>query len=327
MSTPTGDDSVDHEISRRDENIHSAWNNTLEPVLTVESGAVVRFECRDASNGQITPDSTVNDVTDVDATPIHPLTGPVAIQDAAPGDILEIELLDFEHEGWGYTTVYPGRQDKGLLPNQFSDPGLHIWELEDGCAQFVDGIEIPIHPFPGNLGVAPAEPGPHSTIPPRDVGGNIDIKHLTAGSTLYLPIAVQDGLFSIGDCHAAQGDGEVCVTGIEAPMSVTTRLTLHHDRQLSGPQFVSDGPFTPTGTDESMVGTVGIGDELMTATKKAITSMVDHLHEQRGLSRLKAYMLCSAAVDLKINEVVNTPNWTVSAYLPQSIFPDTETDL
>lgn len=312
---------VDHELDSTDENIHTEWDNTLDPRLTIESGDVVRFECRDASNGQFSPDSSVDEVLEVDASQIHPMTGPVAIKGAQPGDVLEVELLEFEHDGWGYTVVYPGDQGKGLLPGQFPNPDLHIWELENDVAKFVDGIRIPVHPFPGNIGVVPAEKGKHSTIPPRDVGGNIDIKHLTAGSKLYLPIEVRDGMFSIGDCHAAQGDGEVCVTGIESPMTVSACLVLRQDIDIPQPRFLSDHPFTPSGQDELVVGTTGVGDDLMTASKRAVEQMIDHLHTERGLSRGKAYMLCSAAVDLKINEVVNDPNWTVSAYLPQSIFP------
>ena len=186
---------------------------------------------------------------------------------------------------------------------------------------FVKGIEVPLDPFPGVIGVAPAEPGEHGTLPPRSVGGNMDIKHLTAGSTLYLPAAVDGGLFSVGDCHAAQGDGEVCVTGIEAPMAVTARFTVRSDRSIDQPQFETAGPFTPSGADEPMYGTAGISDDLMEATKLAVRHMIDHLAAERGLTRGEAYILCSAAVDLKINEVVDAPNWTVSAYLPEGLFP------
>ena len=150
----------------------------------------------------------------------------------------------------------------------------------------------------------------------------MDVKHLTAGSTLYLPVEVAGGLFSTGDCHAAQGDGEVCVTGIEARMFVTARFNVRSDMAIEQPQFRTGGPFTPTGVDESMYGTTGISDDLMTATKKAVRHMIDHLHEERGLTRAEAYILCSAAVDLKISEVVDAPNWTVSAYLPESVFPE-----
>ena len=313
--------SVDHRVSA-DDAVHSSWDNDLEPALTVEPGDVVRFDCRDATNGQLGPGSTAEDIAAIDVEPIHPLTGPIAIEGARPGDVLEVELLALEHEGWGQTLVLPGEMELGLLADEFPEPALHVWELEDGVARFVDGIEVPIDPFPGVIGVAPAEDGAHSTFPPRSVGGNLDVKHLTAGSTLYLPIAVDDALFSVGDCHAAQGDGEVCGTGIEAPMTVTCRFDVRSDRSLEGPQFETTGPFTPPGRDEPIYGTTGVADDLMAATRTAIRNMVDHLHDERGLTRGEAYLLCSAAVDLKLNEVVNAPNWAVSAYLPESLFPE-----
>jgi acetamidase/formamidase len=186
---------------------------------------------------------------------------------------------------------------------------------------FVNGIEVPLDIFPGIAGVAPGEDGEHGTLPPRDTGGNFDIKHLTKGSTLYLPVEVEGALFSTADCHAAQGDGEVCVTGIEAPMFVTARFDVLKDKSVSQPELETTGPFTPTGRDEPMYGTTGIADDLMVATKKAVRHMIDHLVDERDLSRGEAYILCSAAVDLKISEVVDAPNWTVTAYLPESIFP------
>ena len=315
-------DAVDHEIRPDDDTVHSMWDNSLEPVRTIESGEIVQFTCRDSTDGQLGPDSTVADIANLDVSRVHALTGPVAVEGAQPGDVLEVELLDLEHEGWGHSLILPSEAELGLLSDEFPEPDLHVWDLEDGVAQFVDGIEVPLDPFPGVVGVAPEEDGSHETFPPRSVGGNMDIKHLTAGSTVYLPVAVDDALFSIGDCHAAQGDGEVCGTGIEAPMTVTCRFDLRSDLSIEQPQFETTGPFTPTGRDEPTYGTTGIGDDLMEASRAAVRSMIDHLQEEHGLDRSEAYILCSAAVDLKISEVVNAPNWVVSAYLPRSIFPD-----
>lgn len=322
MTQSRRDYTVDHRLSDADRNIHSAWDNSLAPVLTVEPGDVVRFECRDAVDEQIDIETTVDDVPDISFDPVHPLTGPVAVEGAEPGDVLEVELLELQHKGWGYNVFFPGDMDLGLLPEDFPDPGIHIWDLDGDVGHFVNGIEVPLDPFPGVIGVAPAEDGEHDTLPPRSVGGNMDVKHLTAGSTLYLPVEVEGALFSTGDCHAAQGDGEVCVTGIEAPMFVTARFSVRSDMSIEQPQFETTHPFTPTGADEPMYGTTGIAPDLMDATKKAVRHMITHLHEERGLSRAEAYILCSAIVDLKINEVVDAPNWTVSAYLPESIFPD-----
>jgi len=315
------DYSIDHRLSDDDENIHSAWDNSLDPALTVESGEFVRFECRDAVDRQVGVQTTAEDVPNISFDPVHPITGPVAVAGTEPGDVLEVELLDLQHKGWGYNAFWPGEMELGLLPEDFEDPGLHVWDLEGDVGHFVNGIEVPLDPFPGVIGVAPSEAGEHDTLPPRSVGGNMDVKHMTAGSTVYLPVEVEDALFSVGDCHAAQGDGEVCVTGIEAPMFVTARFDVRSDMDIEQPQFETTGPFTPTGRDEPMYGTTGISDDLMEATKKAVRHMIDHLHGERGLSRGEAYLLCSAAVDLKISEVVDAPNWTVSAYLPESIFP------
>lgn len=312
---------VDHELSDADENVHHVWDNAIDPVLTVEPGEVVRFECRDALDGQVGPDSGVEDLANASFDPVHPLTGPVAVEGAEPGDALVVELLEFEHKGWGFTGFMPGEMGLGLLPEEFEEPGLYVWEFEDGVAEFVNGIEVPVDMFPGTIGNAPAEPGAHDTLPPRDVGGNMDVKQMTAGSTVYLPVEVEGALFSTGDCHVAQGDGEVCVTGIEAPMFVTARFGLKKDADFSQPRLETTGPFTATGEDEPMYATTGISDDLMEATKESVRQMIDHLVSERGLSREEAYVLCSTAVDLKISEVVDAPNWTVTAFVPESVFP------
>ncbi len=314
--TPT----PDHTLDAGDPHVHYEWDNALDPVLTVDPGEVVRFECRDAADGAFGPDSTVEDLLGREF-PGHPLTGPVAVRGAEPGDVLEVELLDFEHHGWGVTYFYPGERGMGLLSDEFEEGGLYWWDLAEGVGEFVRGIEVPLDPFPGNLGCAPAEPGGHSTIPPRRVGGNLDVKHLTAGARLYLPVECAGALFSVGDCHAAQGDGEVCVTGIEAAMDVTARFDLHPERAVEHPEFRTTGPFTPTGRDEPMYGTTGVADDLLEATRLAVRHMVDHLHTERGLTRAEAYMLCSVAVDCKVSEVVDAPNWVVTAYLAESLFP------
>ncbi|WP_458186112.1 acetamidase/formamidase family protein [Haladaptatus sp. NG-WS-4] len=312
---------ADHHITAADEHVHTTWSREREPVRTVESGDVLTFECRDATNGRLDANATVADVYSLaDDSTGHPLTGPVAVADARPGDVLAVDLLEFEHDGIGFSYFYPGDEGWGLLPEDFPDPGLHVWDLDDGVGTFVDGIEVPLDPFPGNLGVAPAEARDHSTTPPRRVGGNLDVKHLTAGSSLYLPVEVDGALFSVGDCHAAQGDGEVCVTGIEASMTVTARLRVLSDVEVEQPQFETTGPFSADG--DPMYATTGISDDLMDATKKATRHMITHLHERHELTRTEAYLLCSAVVDLKINEVVDEPNWVVSAYVPQSIFPE-----
>lgn len=167
---PDPDYTVDYDLSDADENVHHVWDNGLEPVLTVEPGEVVRFECRDALDGQVGPDSTAEDLATASFDPVHPLTGPVAVEGAEPGDVLAVELLEFEHKGWGFTGYMPGDMGLGLLPEDFPDAGLHVWDLDDDVAHFVNDIEVPLGMFSGIAGVAPEEDGEHDTLPPRDEG-------------------------------------------------------------------------------------------------------------------------------------------------------------
>ncbi len=205
---------------------HYGWDNTFEPRLTLAPGETVEFETVEASGGQLGPDSTVKDVTDLDFGKINPVTGPVFIDRAAPGDAVKVTLLEFGPSGWGWTACIPGF---GLLADQFPDPALNIWSYDAASlapALYGPGGKVPLKPFCGTIGLAPAEPGLHSIVPPRRVGGNMDIRDLAAGTELYLPVEVAGALFSIGDAHAAQGDGEVCGTAIESPMRIAARFEL-----------------------------------------------------------------------------------------------------
>jgi acetamidase/formamidase len=295
--------------------VHYRWNNGLEPRLTVNSGEVVTLRCRDASDGFFHPDRTAEQMAVPRQSKGHPLTGPIYVTDAEPGDSLAIEILSFTHHGWGWTRCSPAG---GLLPGEF-ETLLKIWQLGEHDTEFKPGIRIPLEPFCGVMGVAPAEPGDHLTMPPGRHGGNMDIRHLVAGSTLYLPVLVPGALFSAGDCHGAQGDGEVCITGIEAPMDVTLRFHLRKGHAIAGPQFRAPSPLTRADS-AGYFATTGIAPDLMEATKESIRQMIAHLCAEHQLTREEAYILCSVAVDLKISEVVDAPNWIVSAYLPLSIF-------
>lgn len=311
---------VDHELDHETA-LHTAWDRGIEPALVVGSGDVVRFDCLADNGPRITPATRSADLPAVEDVGHH-LTGPVAVDGADPGDVLQVDLLSVEHGDWGYTLVRRGETGKGLLPEAFPDPFIYHWDLVDGTGRFEHGIEVPLAPFPGVVGVAPAEPGPHPTGPPRRVGGNLDVKHLTAGSTLYLPVAVDGALCSVGDGHAAQGDGEVCVSAIETPTTVTARLTVREDLALDRPEFETTGPFTAAREGTRTYATTGVRPDLMAAAKDAVRGMLDRLEARRGLTREEAYVLCSVAADLKINEVVDAPNWVVSCYLPESLFPD-----
>jgi acetamidase/formamidase len=302
-----------------DEQLHYRWDNGLNPLLEIESGDTVAFQVRIGDEGLFTWDSTSADVLRWEFKG-HPLTGPVYVRGARPGDALEIEILALQPGEMGFTLIAPGL---GLLPDDFPEPYLKIWDLRNGStARFRPGIEVPIEPFCGVMGVAPAEPGEHPTMPPRRVGGNLDIKHLIVGTTLYLPIEVDGALFSVGDAHAAQGDGEVCVTAIETSMAATLRFTVRPGLHLAGPQFRTAGPLAQSTNTGGWYATTGIGPDLMEASKQATREMIAYLGRTHDLAPADAYALCSVAMDLKISEVVDSPNWVVSAFLPLSIFRD-----
>jgi acetamidase/formamidase len=299
--------------------VHYAWDNSLPPRLEIESGDEVVFQTRDAADGYYTPNSTPEDVRKR-VFPGHPLTGPVYVKGARPGQVLEIEVRSVEPGPFAWTAIAPGR---GLLPNDFDEPYLHKWDLSGrDRAVLRPGIEIPIDPFCGILGVALAEPGKHSTMPPRQTGGNMDVKQLTAGTTVYLPIEVRGALFSCGDAHAAQGDGEVCLTAIETTATATLRFRLHDSFSIKEPQFRTAGPLGARTNTGPHYATTAYHTDLLEAARNAVRYMIEHLGRTRGLSRHEAFVLCSVAVDLRISEVVDAPHWIVTAFLPESVFRD-----
>jgi acetamidase/formamidase len=248
------------------------------------------------------------------------VTGPVIIDGAEAGDAVKVTLLGFEPSGWGWTANIPGF---GLLADQFQDPGLHIWRYESASlapAAYGPGGRVPLKPFCGTIGLAPAEPGLQSIVPPRRVGGNMDIRDLSAGTELYLPVEVTGGLFSLGDTHAAQGDGEVCGTAIESPMKVARRFDLIKNANLRFPRFTTPGPVSGHLDAKGYEVTTGISNDLMEGARAAVSGMIDLLSSRRGMSALDAYMLCSVAGDLRISEIVDQPNWVVSFYFPRVVF-------
>lgn len=311
----------DHHTLSAEQSRHRAWDSDLEPGLTVESGSVITFNCEPGSGEDITPGTSVEEAVSA-PFPGHVLTGPVYIEEAQPGDVLEIELLEVEAGDWGYTLVRPGADGRGLLPDDFEDPYLHHWDIGNGTAEFVNGIEIPVRPFPGTIGTVPDESTPQSTIPPRSVGGNMDIKYLTSGAKLQLPIDVEGAYLSIGDGHAAQGDGEVCVTGIETALTVKAQVRVRSECTIETPRFCSPSEAAATTTFPSCFGTVGTADSLLNASKIAVREMITWLENNYGLTSQEAYVLCSVAVDLSINELVNAPNWVVTAKIPKKVFPE-----
>jgi acetamidase/formamidase len=293
------------------------WDNSLPPALESASGEEVEFSVRDASGGQLDERSTAADVAGLDFSRVNPVSGPVFVKDARPGDVLQVDLLEFRPRGFGWTAIIPGF---GLLADEFTEPWLRISSVDgSGSVRFGERVTLPYRPFPGTIGVAPAEPGQHSIVPPRQWGGNIDTRHLEAGTTLYLPVGVEGALFSVGDTHACQGDGEVCGTAIESPMDVVLRLSVRRDFTVDAPQLA-----LPARPDRFETGSfhvcTGVGPDLFEAARDAVRATIVHLQERRGLDREEAYAVASVVCDLRIHEVVDAPNWVVGCFVPDAIF-------
>lgn len=298
---------------------HIGWDNSIAPARTVAPGDSLDFECPDSSDGQITAAATVADIAALDFGRINPVVGPIFIDGAQPGDAVKITIGDFRPSGFGWTANIPGF---GLLADQFVEPALKLWSYDRVAmtpAAFSSTARVPLKPFAGTMGLALAEPGLHSIVPPRRTGGNLDIRDLSTGTVLYLPVEVAGGLFSIGDTHAAQGDGEICGTAIESPMALTLTLDLVKQANLAGPRFTTPGPVTSHLDGAGYEVTTGIGPDLMLAAKDAVSRMIDLLTAAHGMTAVDAYMLCSVCGDLRISEVVDLPNWVVSFYFPRLV--------
>ena len=348
---------------------HNRWHPNITPVLEVDEGEEVVFQTRDALDGQFNPNTIASDLAQVEAGPIHPLTGPVYIKGAQPGDLLETEFLDIAAEPWAFSAIIPGL---GFLRDVITGPFIVHWDIVDGWAtsRQIPGVRIPGAPFMGVSGVAPSDAqlrewtarennaiaqggmafppdqsgavpttGPAAaeglrTLPPRENGGNFDVKQLSKGSKLLLPVSVDGALFSTGDAHFAQGDGEVCVTAVEMSATVSVRFRLLKGeatrRNIRGPRFSREDYFIEPqwAAPRRFAATMGMpiredgvneAENLTLACRNAVINMIDLL-EERGYTQEQAYVLCSVAVDLKISNVVDVPNFVVSAFLPEDIF-------
>jgi len=281
---------------------HNKFSSTIEPV-------VIEAHTEEASDQQLKLNSPIEDLKNLSFDPIHPLTGPVYVEGAQPGDVLAVTLHEIEMGDWGWTAVIPGF---GFLAAQFEEYQLKTFAIDSGAQSlmFNENINIPLDPFPGVMGVAPPTDSLLSTIPPRANGGNMDNPYMTQGTTVYFPVFVEGGLFSIGDTHAAQGLGEVCGTAVEAPMRIVYEITLIKDKSIKEPQYETDEYYAVT----------AYGSTLDIAAKKATEYMVDYLEQERSLSRKDAYMVCSLAGDLHIAEVIDVPHVLVAMHLPKEIF-------
>lgn len=349
---------------------HNRWHPDIPPLAEVEPGQVVGLETRDAFDGFITPATTAEDLRNANLGVVHPLTGPVYVKGAEPGDVLEVTLVAVDPQPFGFTVQVPGF---GFLRDVFTEPYIVRWTIADGFATSDDlpGVRIPGVPFMGVIGLAPshalleeinrreadlAERGgavllPDAvdavpsdagiaasamrTIAPHETGGNLDVKQLTAGTTIRFPVFAPGGLFSVGDAHFAQGDGESCGTAVEMAAtcycSFTLRKGLADAQNIRDVQFFREDYFTrpemaapkrffaTTGQSYTRDG-VAHAEDATLAARNALLNMIDHLVDERGFTPQQAYAICSVAVDLKVSELVDVPNFVVSAFLPLDIF-------
>jgi formamidase len=363
---------ADHTLAEQDAaKGHNRWHPDIPPAVRVGNGSTVSMETIDGLDRQIKPGMDASELLAVDMGRIHPLTGPVFVEGAEPGDLLAIKIEAVETVSHGFTMIMPGF---GFLREHFPEPHLIHWEMSGGFAMSdgLPGVKIPGAPFMGVMGVAPSHellarinareadllgrggavlpPDAASAVPadaaiaaaafrtiaPHETGGNVDIKQLTAGATLYLPVYVKGGLFSVGDAHFAQGDGESCGTAVETSATFTAKFDVlkgeARRRGQNDPSYEHPGYFTTpqmaaprrfyatTGIPVSRDGLRNESENLTMAAKNALLNMIDYLVDTRGLSRAQAYCLTSVAVDLKVSQVVDVPNLIVSAFLPLDIF-------
>jgi acetamidase/formamidase len=302
-----------------DHSCHYGWNNSNAPALKIVPGETIEFHTVDSSGGQLHASSTLADLQTLDFGKVNPVTGPVYIDGAEPGDAIKVTLLEFGPSGWGWTANIPGF---GLLADQFTQPALHIWKYDSKSlapALFGPGGKVPLKPFCGTIGLAPAEAGQHSVVPPRRMGGNLDIRDLSSGTELFLPVEVKGALFSVGDTHAAQGDGEICGTAIESPMTIAAKFDLVKAANLAFPRFTTPGPVTRHLDSKGYEVTTGIGPDLMEGARAAVSGMIELLSKRYNMNAVDAYMLCSVCGDLRVSEIVDMPNWVVSFYFPRVV--------
>lgn len=357
-------------LAKQPDKGHNRWHPDIAPKLRVASGSTVELETLDGLDGQITPRTTKDDLASVNLGRVHPLTGPVHVEGAEPGDLLAVKIEQVITAKHGFTMIAPGF---GFLRDLFPNPHLIHWELADGFAQSdgLPGVKIPGAPFMGVMGVAPSQelfqrivkreaellqrggmvmpPDASEAVPatpaiattafrtiaPHETGGNMDIKQLVAGTTLYLPVYQPGGLFSVGDAHFAQGDGESCGTAVETSATFVAKFEVlkgeARRRGQTDPSYASErydvhpGVTMPrrfyatTGSSVRRDGRAE-SEDITLACRNALINMIDYIADAYGFSREQAYCLASVAVDLKISQVVDVPNMIVSAFLPLDIF-------
>jgi acetamidase/formamidase len=299
---------------QRIESVHShgCWDRSIEPVLRVAPGTEVTLELHDASGGQITPEDSADAIDLLDFERLNPCTGPVGVEGLEPGEGLVVTILDVSTAPWAWTANIPGF---GLLAADFPDAHLWISKVEGGRMHTPIGIDLEARPMVGTIGVAPAADGPHPILVPAGNGGNMDIRQMGAGAELHLPVLVPDALFSAGDAHVLQGDGEVCGTGAETGSTITVRLDRAGAPHRGTPWLLYQTPELGTG----VAATTGIGADLFGAAIEATRRGIELVVARTGIEPVDAYLLLSLVGDLRISEIVDAPNWVVSLHIPTSV--------
>lgn len=300
------------------DHVRHRWNRDYPAALTIASGDTVAIGLRDSSDGQVVPGMSQADFASIDRMRIHALTGPVAVAGSEPGDALEIEILEYRHQGWAWTSVMPGL---GALGDEIAASHVHFWKLEGNQTRSIPGVTLDLHPFCGIIGVQRAESGEFRTRPPGVFGGNMDVKHLGAGSTLWLPVLTPGAGLCAGDAHAAQGDGEVSINGMEAPMTVTLRVHLRKGQAPAAPYArVTSALVPPRYLTKPFHTFIESHEHPREAARAVVRRAAAYLRNRLEISRELAIILCSVVLDLKISQMVNGPIVTVSGYLPEAIF-------
>ncbi len=297
------------------ETAHHFWDRENVPALHVEPGEEFSLELRDGSNGQITPTTTAGDLVSLDFQQMDPLTGPIWVEGARPGDALCVEILDISLAKWGWSAIIPGF---GLLSDYFPDPVVRGWDLTSGFFELVNAARFELSPMLGVMGVAPKENGNYSSVVPTNAGGNIDVKYLQAGSRIYLPVFNDGALLSAGDAHALQGDGELSGTAIECEADVVIRVTLAPSMDLVAPFIDTIEVKDPLKTSYRTF--LGVGPDLFEAARQASLRAVDGVAKALGVDASEAYILLGTIAELRIHEIVDRPNWVVGCMVPSSVF-------
>ncbi len=350
---------------------HNRWHPDITPMIHVRDGDEAEIHTRDSFDCQIIKSMRGADLLSANLGRAHPLTGPVFVEGAEPGDLLAVDIIDVISHDVGFTVIFPGF---GFLRDLFTAPHVVHWEMREGFATSAEfpGVRIAGAPFFGVMGLAPshellkrinereerlqaaggavflpdadmavpADPAIATlalrTISPHETGGNLDIKQFVKGTTVYFPVYQEGALFSVGDAHFAQGDGESCGSAVETSAILHARFRVlkgeaarRSQKDTSfGNENAARAPLDSSSRFYATTGTCITGDgenlseDLSLATRNALLNMVDYICDRFGYSRENALALASVAVNLRISQIVDVPNLTVSAFLPLEIFDE-----